>query len=210
MSTKDVKNSVKDFFGGGKLWVLTVAVLGIVLGILMIADPEGFLNLARFALGAVLVLFGVVQVVLVFARRGDKGSFGGMAPGILSLAVGMAFFFRWEAIRELLTFLIGLAILLDAVYKLEHAFAMKAASVPFWWASLLSAILAMILAVVVMIYAREVGRAMVVLSGAVILANGIFDLAEFVLLILAGKRMKTVATVVIEDAPVTDLENVEK
>ncbi len=209
MKTKEMKNNVKDFFSGGKLWVLIVAILGVALGILMIANPEGFLNLARFALGAILVLFGVVQVVLVFARRDNRSSFGGMVPGVLSLAVGLAFFFRWEAIRELLAFLIGLAILLDAVYKLEHAFAMKAASVNFWWASLLSAILAMILAVIVMIYAQEVGNAMVVLSGAMVLTNGVFDLAEFVLLVIAAKRMKTVATVVIEEAGVTDLEKVD-
>lgn len=207
MKTNDEKNSVQEFFGGGKLWILVAAVLGIALGIFMIAQPELFLNLARYVLGTLLVVFGAIQVVLVFIQHDKaKGSFGGMVPGVLSLAVGLAFFFRWDEIQKLLAFLIGLAILIDAVYKLEHAFSMKAATVPFWWVSLLTALLTMVLAVVVMIYS---GEAIVVLAGVMILVNGIFDLAEFILLTIASKRMKTVATVVIEEAQVTDLEKTE-
>ncbi|MBQ3865769.1 MAG: DUF308 domain-containing protein [Clostridia bacterium] len=208
MSEKD--SSIRSFFTGGKIWVLTAALVGIVLGILMIANAAGFLAVACYVLGTILALFGLAEIVMVFVRSRSAANVSRIVPGVLSLAVGLAFLFQREELLTIVWFFFGLAILIDSVYKLEHAFAMKAAGVPFWWVSLCTAIASMVLAAVVMMRPMEAGAAMVVLAGAMILVNGLFDLAEFILLIVAGRRMKTVATVIIEDAAATDLEPTDK
>lgn len=199
------KNEIKSYFKGGKLWVLLSGLVCVVLGIVMIVNPAGVLQVACYLLGGVLVLFGIGEIVQVFVRPDGAVGVSRMIPGILAMAVGLAFIFQKDALLSILWFFIGITILIDAVYKLEHAFAMKNAGIPHWWISLLTAVLAMVLAVAVMIRPMEAETAMLVLSGAVLLVNGIFDLAEFVLLTLAAGRMRTVATVVIEDAQVTDL-----
>lgn len=203
MKKNDVKDGVKTLFKSGKTWVLIAAILGIALGLFMIINPAGFMSAVCYALGAFLVLFGVISLVQVFRTEATSLRFGGLIPGVLSLAVGLAFFFRQEVVESILWFFVGLIVLVDAVYKLEHAFTMRLAGVSFWWISLLDAILTMILAVVVMI--SDFGDAMIILGGAVLLANGLFDLMEFILLTVAAKRLKSGYAMIVEHGEVTDV-----
>ena len=155
-----------------------------------------------------LLYFGVISLVQVFRTEATSLRFGGLIPGVLSLAVGLAFFFRQEVVEHILWFFVGLIVLVDAVYKLEHAFTMRLAGISFWWVSLLDAILTMILAVVVMI--SDFGDTMIILGGAVLLANGLFDLMEFILLTVAAKRLKSGYAMIVEHGEVTDVTDFEQ
>ena len=209
MKKNNVKDNVKTLFKSGKTWVLLAALAGIALGLIMIINPKGFGTVVCYVLGAVLALFGILSLVQVFrTEEAGFGRVGGMIPGVLSLAVGLSFIFQRDTLMTILWFFIGLAVLVDAVYKLEHAFAMKTAAIQYWWVSLLDAILTLVLAVVIMIRPLAADEAMIVLCGVILLVNGLFDLAEFILLLLAGKQIKATQAVYIQEgeaADVTDL-----
>lgn len=205
MKKNEVKDGVKSLFRNGKTWVLIAALAGIALGLIMIINPVGFRSAIYYVLGVFLVLFGAISLVQVFRAEANSLRFGGLIPGVLSLAVGLAFIFRQEMVEGILWFFVGLIILVDAVYKLEHAFVMKAAGIGYWWVSLLDAILAMVLAVVVMI--STPGEAMIVLAGVILLVNGLFDLAEFILLLLAGKQLKASGAVILQEGEAADVSD---
>ena len=197
--SKEMVDNVKILFRSGKTWVLLTSLTGIILGLFMILKVDSFLNVICKIVGTALILFGVVAVAMAFRKEEGYHRVGAMIPGVLFLALGMGFFFRQEQMIALLWYFIGLAILVDAVYKLEHAFAMKMTAVPFWWSSLVDAVLTLVLAVIIMIQPAAANEAMVLLCGWILLANGLFDMAEFVL-ILAGKQMAGAALVAVEDA----------
>lgn len=208
MKKQEVKDNMKKLFQSGKTWVLIAAVAGIVLGIIMLANPTGFENMFCLILGIALILFGVISLVQVFREEARSLRFGGMVPGVLSLATGLAFCLKPQAMLGLIWFLVGVVILIDAVYKLEHAFTMKFFGFTYWWISLLEAILTMILAVVVMIISDHVSQ-VTRISGGFLLANGVFDLVEFILLMKATKFVKNGAPVetsgTLHDGSATDL-----
>ncbi|MBP5288736.1 MAG: DUF308 domain-containing protein [Clostridia bacterium] len=207
MRNNDVKDNVKSLFRSGKTWVLITALAGIALGLIMILNPHGFGTVVCYVMGGLLVLFGVASMVQVFRAEAKSLQFGGMIPGVLALALGLAFFFQRDTMMSILWFLVGVILLIDAVYKLEHAFTMRTASITFWWISMLDAILTLVMAVVVMIRPLDAENGMIILGGAMVLVNGLFDLSEFILLTVAGKQLKTLSVVTIEDAQITDASN---
>ena len=167
---------MKQFFKTLKPGLLLTGLVSIALGIILIAVPGVIENALRYILGGGLAVFGIFEVVSVFVRPNGLLSVGRMIPGILSLTVGLVFFFQRETFLALIWMLMGVALLIDSVYKLQYAFELKSAKVTSWWVNLLASLTALILAVVLIIRPLENEAAMSALSGWLILSNGVLDL----------------------------------
>lgn len=191
---------MKGFFKSLKKGMLLSAVLSLTLGFVMMLMPGVMENILRFVLGGGLVLFGALEIVFVFAKPNGLLSVGRIVPGVLSLAVGLVFMFRFETFVSLLWILLGVSMLIDGIYKLQYAFELKAVYVKNWWINLLMSLAALIMAAVLMIQPFDVQKSMTILSGAFLVANGLFDLACIGFMVFFGKRLRETASVVICDA----------
>ncbi len=201
---------MKTFFKKLKSGMLLCALLSILLGLILVLIPEMMETTLRYLLGGGLTLFGVAEVVFVFVRPDGLKSCSRMVPGVLCLAVGLVFLFRFDTFFALVWTLLGMAILIDAVYKLQYAFELKACFVSLWWVGLLTAILALIFAAVLILQPFAETRAMGILSGALVLANGVFDLLSVVLMSVYAKQRSTCATVLIQDTNAPSPKNALK
>jgi uncharacterized membrane protein HdeD (DUF308 family) len=191
---------MKKFFKSLKPGLLLTGLLSLVLGIVLIVNPGIVESALRFILGGGLALFGLFEVVSVFVRPNGLMSVGRMIPGILCLAVGLVFLFRFDTFVSLLWILIGIAILIDSVYKLQYAFTLKATKVKTWWINLLVALAAMIFATVLMIEPFGAANSMAMLTGILLSVNGLFDLVSLGVLVAGAEKGKSVVTVEIRDA----------
>ena len=191
---------MKQFFKTLKPGLLLTGLVSIALGIILIAVPGVIENALRYILGGGLAVFGIFEVVSVFVRPNGLLSVGRMIPGILCLAVGLVFLFRFETFVSLLWILIGIAILIDSVYKLQYAFLLKAKKVGNWWVNLLISLATLIFAVVLMIEPFSVAHSMATLTGVLLLVNGLFDLFSLIFMSVSETRGITTATVEIHDA----------
>jgi len=201
---------MKEFLKSLKKGMLLSGVCSVALGLVLILFPGIVENSLRFILGGGLFLFGLLEVVFVFAKPNGLLSVGRMIPGILSLAVGLVFLFRFDTFVSLFWILVGLAILVDGVYKLQYAFELKTALVKNWWVNLLLALLTLIFASVLMIQPFDVQRSMTYLCGALLLANGAFDLICTTVMASCGKALKNAAVTVICDSEEEEEGIVEK
>ena len=177
--------------------MLLSALCSLAAGIVMIVLPGAVEKFICILCGAILCLSGLFGIVSVFVRPKGAVAVTGMIPGILAVAVGLEFLFRGDRVFEILWFFIGLILLVDAVYKLQYAFEMKTCGVEKWWMILLVALASLILAIVLMI---QPASEMIVLTGAFLAANGIFDLFTSCVLSAFADKMKRVAvTEVLDD-----------
>ena len=195
---------MKNFLKSLKTGMLLSAVVSLILGFVMILAPEVVNNVLRFVLGGGLALFGVLEIVFVFAKPNGLLSVGRIVPGVLSLAVGLVFFFRFETFVSLLWILLGVSLLIDGVYKLQYAFELKAVPVKSWWVNLLMSLAALVMGAVLMIQPFGAQIAMTILAGALLVANGLFDLASLCIMLVFGKKLQNTARVHICDADVED------
>ena len=191
---------MKDFFKSLKVGMLLSALTSLVLGFFMMFSPDVVNNVLRFILGGGLSLFGALEIVFVFAKPNGLLSVGRVVPGVLSLAVGLVFFFRFETFVSLLWILLGVSLLIDGIYKLQYAFELKAVLVKTWWINLLMSLAALVMAAVLMIQPFDVQKSMTVFAGVLLAVNGLFDLASIGIMLFFRKRLRDTTRVLICDA----------
>lgn len=195
---------MKNFFKSLKKGMLLSAVASLTLGFVMMLMPSVVNDVLRYVLGGGLALFGALEIVFVFAKPNGLLSVGRIVPGVLSLAVGLVFMFRFETFVSLLWILLGVSVLIDGIYKLQYAFELKSAYVKNWWINLLLSLAALVMAAVLMIQPFDAERSMAILTGACLAANGLFDLICIGFMVFFGKRLRDTSTVVICDAEVRE------
>ena len=201
---------MKQFFKNLKVGMLLSGLISIALGLVMICLPEIVETTLRFVLGGGLTLFGILEIVFVFVKPNGLLSAGRIIPGVLSLAVGLVFLFRFDTFVSLLWILLGISILTDGIYKLQYAFELKAAEVKNWWINLLISFSSLLMAAVLMIQPFALQNAMTVFAGILLAVNGVFDVVCTVLMSVYAKRMRGVATTLIQDAEENEQGLVEK
>ena len=201
---------MKQFFKNLKVGMLLSGLISIALGLVMICLPEIVETTLRFVLGGGLTLFGILEIVFVFVKPNGLLSAGRIIPGVLSLAVGLVFLFRFDTFVSLLWILLGISILTDGIYKLQYAFELKAAAVKNWWINLLISFSSLLMAAVLMIQPFDLQNAMTVFAGILLAVNGFFDVLCTVLMSVYAKRMQGVATTLIQDAEENEQGLVEK
>ena len=100
---------------------------------------------------------------------------------------------------ELIWILLGIAVLIDAVYKLQYAFELKAVGAGNWWINLVLSLLSLVFAVLLILDPVAIADQMTRLAGGLIVANGVFDLSCVVVMSYYAARIRSVGTVVIRD-----------
>lgn len=190
---------MKEFWKNLKSGMVLGGLASLCLGVVLLVFPQVLAGALSLVLGVVLCLVGIVEIVAVFVRPNGLLSVGRMIPGILSLGVGLVFLLKRETFMELIWILLGIAVLIDAVYKLQYAFELKAVGAGNWWINLVLSLISLVFAILLILDPIAMADKMTRLAGGLIVANGVFDLACVVVMSYYAARIRSVGTVVIRD-----------
>lgn len=138
-------------FGVGRLML---CLCELVLGILLLINPEGFTKFIVIGAGVLLAVSGVVSVVnYIKAEPWQAAREQGMAKGLLMLLIGAVCCFKNQWVINLfagLTFLYGVVMLLAGLVKVQWSLDMKRLGERNWYLTAISAVLTVIFAVLVL------------------------------------------------------------
>lgn len=159
-----------------KLNFILASVLYVVLGLVLLIWPgaSGVL-LCRF-LGSALLLYGLFSIVGFFIRD-RMGAFRlELFFGIVAAAVG-AFFLIWPmTVLSILPVIIGIYVIVDSLVALKRATELHRLGYSYWWASLLLALVGVVLGVILLMRPFSAAEAVFMLIGGVFLYLGCSDL----------------------------------
>src|SRR5574344_1751739 len=92
------------------------AIIFLALGCWMLYMPQTFLSIIAFLFGAVLIVYGIAQLVHTYRfTKGSKNKALVYALPIIALIIGVIFFFRSKDAIKLLTMFFGLGLILFGV-----------------------------------------------------------------------------------------------
>lgn len=191
---------MKEFWKSLRKGVLLTSLLSIALGVWMIARPQMLENVLQYLLGGALTVFGLFEIAATFVQSRTTLGAGRLVPGVLCLAVGLVFLFRFSVFADLIWVIVGIALLVDAVYKLQYAFELKYALVRTWWLDLVASLVTFLFAVLTIMNPFAARTTTTVVVGILLVISGLTDVMSFLLLALYRKSLKNVSTVVITDA----------
>ncbi|MEG1073701.1 MAG: DUF308 domain-containing protein [Ruthenibacterium sp.] len=123
---------------------LLVSLCYIALGVVLLVYPALSIQAVCYVLGGVTALYGLVQLIAYFMQT-DFGEVYRLTfvSGVILIGAGVYVIAQPLVIAKILPLLIGLAIVLDSLIKLQNAIDLKRLGAQTWWVALiLSAITA--------------------------------------------------------------------
>ena len=139
---------------GKKLkWNLIVmSVLYLALGIFLLMVPGTALNVVCYALGGVVLLGAVIQLVRYFlVERGIFQSQLTLISGLVCLALGGFLILRSDIVVRILPIVFGLFVIFDSLGRVQNALELRRCGYGSWKGFLLLALLSVVLGVVMIV-----------------------------------------------------------
>lgn len=200
--------------------LLIAALIGIVLGIVFILpQTQGYVYYyCCYAVGGLVALFGIVYIIMYFARRPVSGEyhyeFGFGLVAVLAGAYVALSSMLFTSSDMTITFtvlvqLIGILVALDGILKLQYCLDLARMRHEKWWIVLITAVLGIALGVAMTVfldyityYSTTYGLALMTVLGAVYCLNAVLDLVAMIVVAVRNRKANKVAALAEAEAKV--------
>lgn len=158
-----------------KIGCMGVSFILFLVGMLLLINPADFGRAIGMVVGYSMIVFGAFKLVGYFSKDLFRLAFQyDLAFGILLIALGVITVIRTENVMEFLSITIGIAVLADALFKIQISMDSKEFGIGRWWLILAMAILTGLIGLV-LIFDSIDGVVLVRLLGICIMAEGIMS-----------------------------------
>lgn len=187
---------MKDFLERTKLMTELVAVLMIILGVMLLLNPqEAVLMVCRLS-GVILAVTGLVFLLMSLNNRRGVERGGGLdifltILGILLLALGLFIVFRPEVVVGFAGILFAVILFVHGIGDLREMQTVKQLGYSRWWISLLCAVVTFVMGLIVLVSPLGSAALMVRIAGIFLILDGISDLYLAFRVITLRKRFET-------------------
>ena len=146
-------------------------------GVLFIAKPELSAVAISRALGAAMILFGLIKLVGYFSKDLFRLAFQyDLGFGLLLISLGILVLAKPAGVLDFIFIALGIAILTDGLFKVQIAVDSKRFGIPTWWLTLILAMVTGVVGLALVFRPWDSARLLTALLGAALLAEGILNL----------------------------------
>ena len=157
--------------------LLIAAIIYIVVGLLLIIWPDQARQIVIYAIGAAALLYGGYRIIDYFAKKDQFGSVQlGVALGIACIVLGLFLLFQANVVVALLAGVIGVAIIVDSVLRLQIALNLRLLGGRSWIVLIVTALVMLVFGILLLFNPFTAIRAATIVGGASLLADGAFTL----------------------------------
>lgn len=154
---------------------LFVSIAGIILGFLLVVMQSQALDYLVWLCGLVLVGIAIVYAFRYVVGKNSRGV-GLIATAVVSALIGLFCVMRPQAIVDFLPMLIGIGLAIDGIANIIVASSLPKSESGAPNASLILAIVQLILGVLIVLHPGVLADFIIILMGATLLFGGIVDL----------------------------------
>lgn len=146
-------------------------------GTLFIAKPDLSAVVISRALGAAMIVFGLIKLVGYFSKDLFRLAFQyDLGFGLLLIALGILALAKPAGALDFIFTALGVAILTDGLFKLQIAVDSKRFGISTWWLTLVLAVITGVVGLALVFRPWDSARLLTILLGAALLAEGILNL----------------------------------
>lgn len=160
-----------------KIGYIIMSAVFCVVGILFITCPKFSALIMGKTLGIAMMVFGCIKLVGYFSKDLFRLAFQyDLGFGILLCILGLFVTLKTENILNFICIAIGIAILTDALFKVQIAIDSKQFGINAWWVIMSLAIVTVVVGLILVLAPFESVKFLTVLLGIALLAEGILNL----------------------------------
>ena len=169
--------------------LILMSVLYLGLGIFLLMVPGVALNVVCYALGGVVLVCAVVQLVRYFmVERGIFQSQLTLISGLVCLGLGAFLILRSDIVVRILPIVFGLFVIFDSLGRIQNALELRRCEYGSWKGFLLLALLSVVLGVVMIVDPFGAMETLVMAIGIILIVEGALNLLSALYTAIAVKR----------------------
>ena len=143
---------LEKFFKNLKASFFASAAIYLVTGMLLMIFPEQIAKVACYLFGGLFVLAGIYLVIKFFSCRSVSSLFSiTLVSGIIIAAIGIFLMFKQDVVYSVIPFIFGIVAIIDGLINIQRAVMLARNHFPMWWLSLLFAVVAIVLGLIMAI-----------------------------------------------------------
>lgn len=163
--------------------MLFSTIVTLILGIVLAYSPEGSIKVITGIIAILFLLIGVLQLVDYFKQsREEKMMSLSLILGILLSSIGIFLFVNLESLANFVTILIGIAILIKSLFKLQFAFNIKDISDK-WFYNLIVGLVGILLAILLLANPFHSAALFLRIIGIIFIIGSVIELIETLIVI---------------------------
>ncbi len=168
---KSLSLSKKDYIINGIVFIL--------IGLLIVAFPEGVLKGISLYVGLVILIPGIIMLIAGFMNKSGSGSKKVLIwEGVFAILFGLLFILMPELIGKLFSVFISIWVIFNGIFKMSSSFALKGMNDSSWWVQLLIGLVLLAFGIYVLINAFGVSTFLAMWVGVFLLIFGVYYLWE--------------------------------
>lgn len=152
------------------------AILFLILGILLITNPDGVIKFITYILGAIIVISGIAKLIFYKKNKEAINNTNNMIIGITLIVIGIITMFLSSAITFVIKLILGGWLIYSGVVKLVLALKLKSVNIATWYVPLISSIVMILCGLYTIIFQNVFGIA----SGIVLVIYSIAEIIQFI------------------------------
>ena len=158
--------------------LMITSILYVVMGVVLMAFPEGSLKLACALIGGVTLLYAAIRILSYFKNDGEYSNRFDLFLGVLLGVVGVFLLLCPQLIVSLIPIALGIYIVVDGFTAMKKALDMKTLGFDKWWISFVVALVLMIFGAVMIFDPFETVASLVVFIGWSFVFDGVYTLVN--------------------------------
>lgn len=178
-----------------------LSVFLLVLGILLVANPDtSMITICRILGGCVLAV-GVIKIVLYFVREVEGVAIRyDFAVGAFCIIVGAMLLWRAPTMVGFISVVVGLFILVDSVFKLQVAIDSRRMGATSWWVTLLFTCVCMVMGGLLVFDPFSGQQVLATVMGVSLIADALQNLCTVIYAAVFVKDVKSAVRDAVDEA----------
>ena len=166
--------------------LILLILFELVVGILLLINPEGFTQTVINVFGIVLLVIGAVYLIRFFTDKKKEGKYNiaTIVLSVISLAVGILCAFFAPTVMGFFTVIAviyGVILIVSGIFKAKTFFDSRKAKLPVSFLSLVSAIVSIILGVLIVANPFTTTKVLWIFAGISLIVEAVLDAAALVI-----------------------------
>ncbi len=180
-----------EFAKNFKKSFLLVSLCFLALGFVLLLYPTLSMRAICYTLGGITTLYGIFHLITYFSRTdfGEVYRFD-FVVGVLLLCAGIYVIAQPLVVAQSLPVILGLAILVDSLIKLQNAIDLKRLASPLWWIVLVLAFITAALGITLMLDPFYTVVTLTRFIGVALVVDGCVNLWSFSFLSIQLKKLR--------------------
>ena len=163
-----------------KMYTLMVSLLYVIMGLIMLLNPQFIIDAVNYIVGVFILLFGVIYLIRFIGKK-DFNSLSkfNLLAGLLCIGFGIYILVNPTLLSSIIPFACGMLLLVDGLSKLKEAFEFKKYDYTRWWIALIIALIFIGFGIFMIFKAFAVSKVIIQIIGGILIIDALSDIWSY-------------------------------